>query len=618
MCGIAGIIDLTGRAADDERLRKMTGLLTHRGPDYSGTMLDGEVGLGHTRLSIIDVSDQANQPMRTGDGRYAIVYNGELYNFRELRAELAAAGCAFRTTSDTEVMLQAYAHWGVRCLERTNGMFAFVIVDLRERRVFGARDRFGIKPLHYALAEGRFLFASEVKAILAAYDRPPTVDTGRLLELLVYRELSRDTLLREVRTLPPGHRFTLDLAHAGDLVVEQWFHPTELPDEATTRQLGSARREERVDLVDRTLRAAVERHLVSDVPVGTLCSGGLDSSLLTAMICRARPGTTVYHVDVAGISERPWAEKVATILGIDLNCVRLERDNFLADYIDCVYYNDFPLTHPNSVPIYHVSRLARQNGCKVLLTGEGADELFGGYHWRYRERYNYLRFRRFIAYAGKLANHVQHLATGIWAWGFDPAFSFRSRARIAEVVHLAADRNQRQRLEAACRRAYGFLRDDRQEEVNGAMLADYWDYIGGILHRQDRASMQASIESRVPFLDPEVARVAANLPLADKFSRTESKVLLKVVATRYLPHDVVYREKIGFGTPAADYVRAIPADLFRNGYLAQEFGLPQAEITEAIDRDADNYGSMFYGLELWGRMFVWGEKPEALKARWIT
>lgn len=617
MCGIAGIVDISGRPVDPLRLQAMVDRLRHRGPDFASTFSEGSIGLGHSRLSIIDVSDRSNQPMQTPDGRHVITYNGELYNFRELRAELEAAGRPFQTSSDTEVILQAYLHWGRGCLARMNGMFAFVIVDRRERRVFGARDRFGIKPFHYALTGGQFVFASEVKAVLAGSGEPFPVDGRRLVELLVYRELLRDTLQKNVSTLAPGHLVELGPEATARPVVEQWFHVAELPDAGATARLAGLSAAARVDELDRTLNAAVDRHLISDVPVGTLCSGGLDSSLLTAMICRTRSNTAVYHVDVKGVSERPWAEKVARHLGIELNCVLLERENFLADYIDTIYHNDFPLTHPNSVPIYHVSDLARRNGCKVLLTGEGADELFGGYHWRYRLRYNYLRYARAMTPVQKVLAKLQFLATGLWAGRFDPAFSFRSRATIPDVVHLLADHNFRRNLEADCGRAYGFIGDPCRREVHAAMLADLWDYLAGILHRQDRASMQASIESRVPFLDVEVARFAANLPLADKFTQRESKVVLKKLATRYLPHDVVYREKIGFGTPADDYVKSIPAAIFSGGYVESELGLPAAEVAAAIAKDADNYGSMLYGLEFWGRMYAWGQTPGELKQRWI-
>lgn len=596
----------------------MVEVLAHRGPDFSSTLLDDDIGLGHTRLSILDVSDHANQPMQTPDGRYAIVYNGELYNFRELRGELEAAGYAFRTTSDTEVILHAFVQWGERCLPRFNGMFAFAVVDRRARRLFAARDRFGIKPFHYRCAAGQFVFASEIKAILKGAAGPVAPNTLKLVELLVYRELIRDTLLRDVETLAPGHSISLDLAGDRAPKVKRWFHLDELPDAGLSQSLVKMSRNDRIDALDAVMQASVERHLISDVPLGTLCSGGLDSSLLTAMACRIRPDTTVYHVDIAGISEKAWAEKVARHLDIELRCVRLERDNFLADYIDCIYYNDYPLTHASNVPAFHVSDLARRHGCKVLLTGEGADELFGGYHWRYRLRYNYLKWGRYFRFFGKILARLEGMATDLWTGRFNEAFSFRSRAWIPDVVHLVADQDFRNDLERQCEAAYGFIRDPAERTVNAALLSDLWDYVHGILHHQDRASMQASIESRVPFLDVEVARFAANLPIADKFSRRDSKLILKSLGVRYLPHDVVYREKMGFGTPGHEHIKALPPALFEGGILQREYGLQPATVAAAIERDSENFGHMFYGLELWGRMFLWGESPADLKRRWIA
>lgn len=617
MCGIAGIIDLRGRLVEQERLQVMVDSLDHRGPDASALLLDRDIGVGHTRLSILDVSAHANQPMRSPENQFSIVYNGELYNFRELRRELEAEGRTFSTTSDTEVVLQAYQHWGEGCLGRFNGMFAFAIVDHKRRRLFAARDRFGIKPFHYSVSGGQLVFASEVKAIVKGAEGPFAPNGLKLLEVLVYRELIRDTLLKDVSTLAPGHVLQLDLGNGKGPVASPWFHLEELPDMELSQRLQRMGRTQRVNALDEVLQQSVERHLISDVPLGTLCSGGLDSSLLTAMACRLRPDTTVYHVDIAGLSERPWAERVARHLGIELRCVELDSTSFLADYVDCIYNNDYPLAHASNVPTYHVCDLARQMDCKVLLTGEGADEQFGGYHWRYRWRYNYLRMGPLFRLLGKVLARVECMVTGVWTGRFDEAFSFKSRAWVPDVVHLLADQNYRRNLEARCEEAYRFVPNRPDRMVRAAVLSDLWDYIGGILHEQDRSSMKASIESRVPFLDLHVARFAANLPIADKFSRRESKIILKELGTRYLPREVVYREKMGFGIPVEDHLRLLPTSIFEGGVLQREFGLHAEEVIGAVERDMSNFGLMFFGLEFWGRMFLWGESPADLKERWI-
>ncbi len=615
MCGIAGSVAVDGAEQSSAALATMLACLGHRGPDNTGRRLAGPISLGHTRLSILDCSEAANQPFPSSDGRWVIVYNGELYNFRALRAELTTAGRAFRTVGDTEVVLQAYLEWGADCLPRMNGMFAFAIADLQAQTLFLARDRLGIKPLHYAWIDGRFLFASEVKALAAVAEMPRRFDTRKLVELLMYREAIAEPLLRDVQTLPPGHSLRMVVGETEPPTPRRWFHVADLPVAEHSARLRRMSRRRRLDLLDRTLNAAVSRHLVSDVPVGTLCSGGVDSSLMTAMACAERPDISVYHVDMVDHSERAWAEAVARHLGIDINYFRLDRERYLARYVDCIWFNDAPLTHPQNIPISYISDLARGNGCKVLLAGEGADELFGGYDWRYRQRRNYRRFAQATRLVHRLYRKALFLSTGVWAERPVTRDSFRAWSDVGEVVDFCADQGFRRRLETDCNAAYGFVRGAADREALAAMTADLRDYVGGILHQQDRASMQASIESRVPFLDLEVLRLAANLPIADKVSWRQSKRLLKALAYRYLPAAVIERTKVGFASPAHDYVMDLGLGLFRRGFLERDCGLAPSAVADLLRRDPGNFAHMFYGLELWGRMFVWDESREALTDR---
>ena len=616
MCGIAGII---GPASDDREhlLGAMLEQLAHRGPDHTGRLCQGRFALGHTRLSIIDVSDAAHQPMLSADERHALVYNGELYNYRELRDALTAAGTTFRTDSDTEVVLAAWLHWGPDCLQRCNGMFAFAVADLENGRLFAARDRFGIKPLHYAVADGRLVVASEVKAVAAALAGPPRFRHGKLAELLLYREAIREDLLTGIHALEPGHALELTDADPATLQLHRWFHVSDLPNARYAGQLAALNRDERLDALEQVLRASVERHLVSDVPVGSLCSGGVDSSLMTAFACRLRPDVSVYHVDIVDHSERRWAEQVARHLDIDIHYDRLTRENYLAGYIHAIWYNDAPLTHPQNVPIERISALARSHGCKVLLAGEGADEGFGGYDWRYRLRWNWLRLERRSGLLRKLYRKGIFALTGLWLERPRHDFVFRAWANPTDVLEQVTDGGFRAALERDCRTAYGFIDDPVDREVQAAMAADYRDYIGAIVHQQDRASMQAGIESRVPFLDIEVARFAANLPLTDKVNRRESKRLVKALALRHLPRSVVERTKIGFASPAHDYVRSLGDACFVDGFLDREGVLSPTETRALLAGDAANFTHMLYGLEFWGRMFCWGQTPTELRERYI-
>jgi asparagine synthase (glutamine-hydrolysing) len=616
MCGIAGIVGPRG-ADSGASLMAMLDQLAHRGPDHRGTLFEGPFALGHQRLSIIDVSAAGHQPMLSGDGRHALVYNGELYNYREIRQELTDAGVAFRGDSDTEVVLAAWLHWGPDCLHRFNGMFAFAVADLASGELFAARDRFGIKPLHYAMAGGALLFASEVKAITAALPEPPAFRHEKLAELLLYREAIRSDLLADIHALEPGHALTLTNGDPATLKIQRWFHVSELPDRRTAAELAGLGTDARLDALERVLRESVERHLVSDVPVGSLCSGGVDSSLMTAFACRLRPDVTVYHVDIADHSERRWAEMVARHLDIDIHYFRLTRENYLAGYVDAIWYNDAPLTHPQNVPIERISALAREHGCKVLLAGEGADEGFGGYDWRYRVRWNWLRLARRTGLLWKLYRKGVFALTGLWLAHPRHDFVFRAWANPTDVLEQVTDGGFRAALEQDCRAAYDFVADPADREVQAAMTADYRDYIGAIVHQQDRASMQAGIESRVPFLDIEVARFAANLPLPDKLNRRESKRLIKALALRHLPRPVVERTKIGFASPAADYVRSLGDACFADGFLAREGVLSLTETRALLVRDPGNFTHVLYGLELWGRMFCWGQSPAELRERFI-
>jgi asparagine synthase (glutamine-hydrolysing) len=593
----------------------MVETLAHRGPDNSGILVADGVALGHTRLSIIDVSHTADQPFTSADRRYAIVYNGELYNYPRLRAELIGDGVAFRTKSDTEVVLNAFIHWGEACLHRFHGMFAFAVYDFETRRLFGARDRFGIKPFHYSIVNGRLFFASEIKALLRIRSAPPRVDTRKWVELLMYREIIAEDLMRGVRTLEPGHSLSLGGGGGGRPGLKRWFHVSELPDRDYSARLAGMSRNARADELERVLDAAVQSHLISDVPVGTLCSGGVDSSLMTAMACKSAPDLRVYHVDMQGRSERKWAELVARHLDIELNYYVLDEEAYLANYIECIYFNDYPLTHPQNGAIYYISSLARQQGCKVLLAGEGADEVFGGYDWRHRLRYNYRRFEQATGVFRKIMRKVLFATTGVWAEQFNPRFSFKAWSDVDTVMAFVCDQNYRRDLEAECRAAYGFIPDPVEREAHAAVTSDLRDYIGGILHQQDRASMQASIESRVPFLDVEVARLGANLPLRDKFSWRESKRLLKQVALRHLPREVVFRPKVGFAGPTSEHVMKLGTRIFDDGFLQEELALEPAQVSALLRQDPGSFAHMLYGLEYWGRMFVWGESPAALKER---
>jgi asparagine synthase (glutamine-hydrolysing) len=394
MCGIAGLICTSPEHCRTDHARivaRMCDLQEHRGPDDRGVECIGRVCLGSNRLRIIDLSAAGHMPMSDEDGRW-ITYNGEVYNFQALRAELVRQGHEFRSRTDTEVVLRGFREWGEDVLQRMTGMFAFAIYDGATDTVTLARDRFGKKPLYYTFEDQHILFASEVKALLAATSRRE-VNQQRLMEWSLYRNVdfgSPETLFTGILSLPPGHFMEIRGGRLGS--PQRYYAPEAQVTPERYERLATASPEALVRELDATLAASVRDRLVSDVPVGTLCSGGIDSSLITAYCARERQDILAFNVAVTGyrqLDESGYADKVARSLGIRLLTCEANGDVFRDNLVRAIYHSDYPLTHPNSVFFMKVSELARSHGVIVLLSGEAADELFGGYMQRYR-RYRQL------------------------------------------------------------------------------------------------------------------------------------------------------------------------------------------------------------------------------------
>ncbi|HTM01212.1 MAG TPA: asparagine synthase (glutamine-hydrolyzing), partial [Candidatus Omnitrophota bacterium] len=371
MCGIAGIVELRGAVPDRGTLERMASLLAHRGPDEQGIAVIGQAGLAHRRLSIIDLSG-GRQPMADATGTLTLLFNGEIYNFMDVRGELESRGHRFATRSDTEVLLQAYMEWGTDCVLRLNGMYAFVIWDAPRRRLFAARDRLGKKPFYYALTPDRFVFGSELKAVLAAPGVPRDVDPAAVDEFLSrYYVGGARTILRGVAKLPPAHWLTLE---EGRLNVQRYWRPAFRPDDPPRRE------EEYLEELEALFRDAVRRRMISDVPLGAFLSGGVDSSAVVAMMAaEGGPPVKTFTVgfDEAGYSEVEDARVVARHLGTDHH-EETVRPDAIAILPDLVWHYDEPFGDSSMVPTWYVARMARRH-VTVALSGDGGDELFAGY-----------------------------------------------------------------------------------------------------------------------------------------------------------------------------------------------------------------------------------------------
>ena len=634
MCGIAGIVELDpGRRPSQARLVRMRDVLAHRGPDGAGTWSEGPVGLSHRRLAIVDVASGA-QPMANEDGRVWIVFNGEIYNHAALRPELERRGHRYRTRSDTETIVHLYEEEGPRCVERLHGMFAFALWDVAARKLVLARDRLGIKPLYYALGQDELLFASEIKALVAA-GLDVALDRQVLPEFLASGFVAgAETLFRGVRKLLPGRLLTWT-AEEGLRETRYWSPP------ARRRALPVPSLEDEARELRERLAACVRSHLMSDVPLGVFLSGGLDSTGIAALAAREVPGrlsTFSVGFDAPEANELAYARLAARALDTTHREVVVSPEAFLGALPRLVWHEDEPLAFPSSVPLYFVSRLARDH-VKVVLTGEGADELFLGYN-----RYRVTAWNRRL---------------GELYWGATPEWLRRAVARAAPALAGPARRWVRRSflaLEPSARSLYcenfavfptplqrsllvepdavdahdpfagtlGAFAAGDADELDAMSRADVETYLVELLMKQDQMSMAASVESRVPYLDHTFVEHALQVPPSLKLRGLRTKAVLRRALSDVVPRAVLERRKWGFPVPLASWMRgpfrpfvheltlsprALARGLFREDAVRALVG--------AHERGESDHSARLWlltGLELWHRAFVDGESPAALPA----
>jgi len=632
MCGICGIVRMTppGRV-DEDVLRRMRDTMVHRGPDDEGLFISGNVGLGHRRLSIVDLSG-GHQPMANADETIWITYNGELYNFRELRAEMEARGHAFRTKSDTEVVLRAYEMFGDRCVEHLHGMFAFAIWDGQRQRLLLARDRLGIKPLYYATHDGMLLFASEIKAILAVGTLRPSLNEAIIPEFLATRFVSgEETFFRGVKKLLPGR--TLSWSTREGFRERRYWR---LPDETADSPDGL---EERARTVRAQLEAAVRSHLMSDVPLGLFLSGGLDSSGLASLMApMVREPIRTFSVgfDDPAANELPYARLAARAVRAEHREVVVSPQEFFEALPRLIWHEDEPIAFTSSVPLYFVSRLARDH-VKVVLTGEGADELFLGYN---RYRVTAWNERLGHAYRGLVPGVVQRGASRVTralprpirryaertflALGPGPrelfyenfaVFSLELQEQLLVNRNLLASRDPY----AEGLRCYETAPGGSLERMSHA---DLQTYLVELLMKQDQMSMAASIESRVPFLDDQFVETVAAMPAHFKLQGWRTKAVLREALRDLVPRDILTRRKMGFPVPVGRWLRGqfwpvveefvLGARAQRRGLFAPALLRNLAEAHRAGQAEHGDRLWLLINLEIWQRICLDGEDFAAI------
>jgi len=578
MCGIAGFVESSQtpspRSLEASRalVHRMCDVIRHRGPDDEGVWVDHGVALGMRRLSIIDLST-GHQPIHNEDESIWIVFNGEIYNFRELRRELEAAGHRFYTATDTEVIVHAYEQWGTGAIGRLRGMFGLAVWDANARRLLVARDRIGIKPMHYATVNGRLYFGSELKSLLEAPDLPRDLDPAALDHYLSFLYTPRDaSIIKSVRKLPPGHLLTWT---DGQIAIEQYW---QMP--ATEGFRGSE--EEAVQQLRAVLSDAVRSHMVSDVPLGAFLSGGVDSSLVVGLMSEAsaaRVKTFSIGFHEPGFNELQHARRVADHFGTEHHEFVVEPDGVgILDRL--ISHFDEPFADSSAIPTWYVSEMARRH-VTVVLSGDGGDELFGGYD-RYLPHPRVLAFDR---YSPRALRHVAAIAASRLPHGARGKNFLRhvgrdKQGRYLDAIRFFGTDEKPALLTAEFRRAIDapdpelrlaqhFERFARLPWPSQMMRFDAETYLPeDVLTKVDRMSMAHSIESRVPLLDNDVVSFASTLPAALKIKNGRRKHVLKEVAATLLPREILDRRKQGFGVPLGAWFRGNLRELFVDTLLS--------------------------------------------------
>ena len=605
MCGIAGILYTDGRHVRPQEVEAMAAALAHRGPDGSGVHVDRSVGLGHRRLSIIDL-DGGAQPMANEDGSVWVTFNGEIYNYRELRSQLERSGHVFRTASDTETLVHGYEEWGADLPSHLRGMFAFAIWDGRKQRLFLARDRVGIKPLYYLDQPGVFAFASEMQAFRQIEDFSPTVDPQAIDMFLHYQYIpAPHTICHEVRKLPPAHHLEVDRdSHVRG--PSRYWDLEFRPDRTLTE-------DEWIERLDAALEETVRTHVVADVPFGVFLSGGVDSSTVLAYLSRIVQvpvkAFCIGHADES-YDERRFAQEAAQVCGADYLEEVVEPDAMVL-LPELVRHYGEPFGDSSALPTFYVSRLARRH-VKMVLSGDGGDELFAGYHaypailWEHRAPETGFRQLRH-----SLANGAR--ACGLWPRRRSIADSKYERIAVIEPeLRSRLWRPEYRRLLEGTRSQFdrAFARGPRNEVLNRLQYFDLFNYIAfDNLTKVDVASMYHGLEVRVPLLDHVFLETAAQIPPELKLapaagsesargaalppgSRVVGKYLLKRTAERFFSRDFLNRGKRGFEVPIQEWFSGPFREELRsrllesNGPLTDYFD-PKC-LAEMVDSSSDS------------------------------
>jgi len=630
MCGIIGICAKNASTFIEQANRS----IAHRGPDDEGTYTDEYIALGHQRLSILDLSPTGHQPMHSADGDYVMIFNGEIYNHEEIRQQIANK-YPFRSSGDSETLLYGYIQYGAEILNKLNGIFAFAIYQKSTQKLFVARDQMGVKPLYYYQKNNTFLFGSEIKSFIHTPDFDKTIDYEALVNYLHFIwSPGTQTPFKYVKKLPAGHYLELNVKNPQQYKIQKYY---EIPFDGKTFQKSE---QAWIEELDERLTKAVSRQMLSDVPVGFFLSGGLDSSSLVALAKKLNPDKKIqcYTIETGdqdinsngSENDLPYAIKVAKHLNVDLEIVKADTD-ILQDFDKMIWHMEEPQGDPAPLNVYNISRIARQTGHVVLIGGAGGDDLFSGYR-----RHQALRAEKYFKHIPAFAGNAIKSASGLL--NTQKPFGRRVQKltkhlnrdtlnRLAGYYEwMPLERNLnlfhkdiRQQIEH--HNPANYLIDSLQNIPNEKNLLNYllyWDMKYFLtdhnLNYTDKLSMATGVEVRVPFLDLELIDFSTRLPVDIKMKGSEAKYILKKTMEKYLPKDIIYRPKTGFGAPVRRWILQDLDEMIEN-YLSTENIRKRGIFDEKNVRQliADNKAGKIDGayaifallcIESWFRQFV--------------
>ncbi len=602
MCGIAGIV--TKRENKKEIIEAMSKRIEHRGPDGEGYFFDGDVALAHRRLSIIDLST-GNQPMFNEDDTVVTVFNGEIYNYVELRDELVKAGHKFKTKSDTEVLIHGFEEWHTDLPKYLRGMFAFAIYDKKSNELFLARDNFGIKPLYYTVMDGTFMFASEIKAFLDTPDFKKELNEDILQAYLEFSFVpTNETFFKGVYRLDAGSSL---LYKDGDIKIDKYFK-LDFKDKEQTFA-------EAVESISEVMKDSVNRHLLSDVEVGSFLSSGIDSSYIVSLAKPAKTYTVGYDIDK--YDEISYAKDLTEKLGINNTSKVIKMDEYMEEFPKIMYYLDEPTSDPAAISLYFVAKLARRD-VKVVLSGEGADEFFGGYNY-YREEVD-MKFYNKIPY---FIRHFIGKIASLFPEGYGFNFLVR-RGEKLENSYIGVNRNFSEKMaRKVLSKEYNLRGIDVTKEIYKqfagysnihkmqAIDINYW-LMKDILLKADRMTMASSLEGRVPFIDKEVFKVASGLSIDYKVTKENTKVALREAAKEVIPTEAYKKKKLGFPVPIREWMKTTEVSdeirkMFNKEFTSKFFKVDVINelLDEHISGKKDNYRKIWtiYSFLTWYEIF---------------